>query len=56
VTSTEVRHAWNGEISLAYQVIGDGPLDLLYMQGNISNGVHTLKGVPDEWRLYAARA
>ena len=37
VTSAEVQHAWNGEISLAYQVIGDGPLDLLYMQGSISN-------------------
>jgi class 3 adenylate cyclase len=37
VTSAEVQHAWNGEISLAYQAIGDGPLDLLYMQGSISN-------------------
>jgi class 3 adenylate cyclase len=37
VTSPELRTAWNGEISLAYQVIGDGPVDLLYMQGNISN-------------------
>ncbi len=31
------RYAWNGPISLAYQVVGDGPVDLLYMQGSCSN-------------------
>jgi class 3 adenylate cyclase len=33
----ETRYAWNGEISLAYQVVGDGPVDLIYMQGLLSN-------------------
>lgn len=33
----ETRYAWNGEISLAYQVSGDGPVDLIYMQGLLSN-------------------
>jgi class 3 adenylate cyclase len=37
VTPAEIRYAWNGEIALAYQVVGDGPLDLLYLQGDISN-------------------
>jgi pimeloyl-ACP methyl ester carboxylesterase len=33
----ETRYAWNGEISLAYQVVGEGPVDLVYLQGYLSN-------------------
>jgi class 3 adenylate cyclase len=33
----EIRYAWNGDIALAYRVFGDGPVDLLYLQGNASN-------------------
>jgi class 3 adenylate cyclase len=33
----ETRYAWNGEISLAYQSFGDGPPDLVYLQGYLSN-------------------
>ncbi|MEA2557386.1 MAG: hypothetical protein QOG88_924 [Actinomycetota bacterium] len=33
----EVRYAWNGNVSLAYQVFGDGPVDLLYVQGYCSH-------------------
>src|SRR5438093_11146827 len=33
----ETRFAWNGDVSLAYQVCGDGPGDLLYLQGYCSN-------------------
>jgi len=33
----ETRFAWNGDVSLAYQVIGDGPVDLLYLPGALSN-------------------
>lgn len=33
----ETRYAWNGDVSLAYQVVGDGPTDLLYLQGYCSN-------------------
>ncbi len=29
----ETKYAWNGEVALAYQVFGDGPVDLVYMQG-----------------------
>lgn len=27
------RYAWNGDVALAYQVLGDGPVDLVYYQG-----------------------
>jgi len=33
----ETRFAWNGDVSLAYQVCGDGPTDLVYLQGYCSN-------------------
>ncbi len=31
------RFAWNGNVSLAYQVCGDSPIDLVYLQGYCSN-------------------
>jgi class 3 adenylate cyclase/pimeloyl-ACP methyl ester carboxylesterase len=33
----ETRFAWNGDVSLAYQTFGNGPGDLLYLQGYCSN-------------------
>jgi class 3 adenylate cyclase len=33
----ETRYAWNGDISLAYQAFGEGPRDLIYQQGYLSN-------------------
>src|SRR3989304_4713988 len=33
----ETRFAWNGDVALAYQVIGDGPVDIVYLQGYCSN-------------------
>ena len=33
----DTRYAWTGDIALAYQVLGDGPTDLVYLQGWISN-------------------
>ena len=35
--SPETLYAWNGRVALAYQVMGDGPVDLLYLQGRCSN-------------------
>ncbi|HEY7197573.1 MAG TPA: adenylate/guanylate cyclase domain-containing protein [Gaiellaceae bacterium] len=35
----ETRYAWNGDDSLAYQVVGEGPVDLVYLQGQVSNVV-----------------
>ncbi|HZA83142.1 MAG TPA: hypothetical protein VFC13_16995 [Actinomycetes bacterium] len=52
--------------NLAYQVVGDGDLDLVFMFGwpthlglmwedpaFADRGTRRLKGVPDEWQLYA---
>ena len=33
----ETRYAWNGDVALAYQVFGESPLDLVYMQGFTSH-------------------
>jgi hypothetical protein len=33
----EIHYVRNGGVALAYQVLGDGPLDLVYMQGFINN-------------------
>jgi pimeloyl-ACP methyl ester carboxylesterase len=33
----ETRFAWHGDVSLAYQVIGGGATDLLYIPGWLSN-------------------
>jgi class 3 adenylate cyclase len=33
----ETKFAWNGDVALAYQVIGEGPVDLVYLQGYCSN-------------------
>jgi class 3 adenylate cyclase len=37
VDRPETRYAWNGDISLAYQVLGEGRMDLLYLQGYCSH-------------------
>lgn len=37
VPRPETRFAWNGDVALAYQVVGDGPLDIVYLQGYCSN-------------------
>ena len=33
----ETKYAWSGNVALAYQVFGDGPVDLVYMQGYVSH-------------------
>lgn len=33
----EVRYTRSGEVSIAYQVVGDGPIDLVLVPGWISN-------------------
>jgi pimeloyl-ACP methyl ester carboxylesterase len=37
VDSPEVRYARSGAVNIAYQVIGAGPVDLLYIPGWISH-------------------
>jgi hypothetical protein len=36
VEAPEVRYARNGDVNIAYQVVGEGQLDLLYIPGWIS--------------------
>jgi hypothetical protein len=33
----ETRYAASGGVSIAYQVVGNGPLDLVYIRGGVSN-------------------
>ena len=33
----ETRYAKSGEVRIAYQVVGRGPLDLVYVPGFVSN-------------------
>ena len=33
----ETKFAWNGDVSLAYQVVGSGPIDVVYLQGHASH-------------------
>jgi hypothetical protein len=42
------RFAWNGDVSLAYQVCGEGPTELVFHD----RGARMLKGAPGEWRVY----
>src|SRR5207245_10442037 len=33
----QTRYAKSGELNIAYQVVGDGPFDLVYVPGFVSN-------------------
>jgi class 3 adenylate cyclase len=37
VERSETRYARTGEVSIAYQVVGEGPFDLVYVPGFVSN-------------------
>jgi DNA-binding SARP family transcriptional activator/pimeloyl-ACP methyl ester carboxylesterase len=37
VAPPETRYARSGEVSIAYQVVGDGPLDLVFVTGAVSH-------------------
>jgi len=37
VERSETRYARSGEVSIAYQVVGEGPFDLVYVPGWVSN-------------------
>jgi len=44
------QYAQSGELSVAYQCVGDGPLDLLFIPGFVSN-VELLWDIPKWVRL-----
>jgi pimeloyl-ACP methyl ester carboxylesterase len=50
VTASPIRYATNGDIHLAYQTIGEGPRDLVVVQGAITN-LEALWDIP-EYRTY----
>jgi hypothetical protein len=65
----DIKYARNGDVSIAYAVLGEGPSDLVFVSSTVKDlvigsnlrftdrGTRELKGVPGEWRLYAlARA
>ncbi len=33
----ETRYARSGDVSIAYQVVGDGPFDLVFVPGSVSH-------------------
>src|ERR671923_1161904 len=35
--SSDIRYARSGDVSIAYQVIGEGPVDLVFVTGFVSN-------------------
>ena len=37
VTQPETRYAQSGDVSIAFQVVGEGPLDLVYVAGWVSH-------------------
>ena len=56
----QTAYAQSDGVSIAYQVFGSGAHDLVVVPGIISHveerGVHALKGVPGEWRVFRALA
>jgi pimeloyl-ACP methyl ester carboxylesterase len=47
----ETRYAMSGEISIAYQVVGEGPFDIVYIPGFVSN-VELGWNIPERVELY----
>lgn len=58
---TKTHYADSSGVSIAYQVHGEGPPDLVFVRELVvgsglefaDRGVRALKGVPGEWRLFA---
>src|SRR5207244_626285 len=49
----DIRYARNGGTSIAYQVVGDGPTDIVYVPDYVSNLVYAWES-PD-WRGFYER-
>lgn len=37
MNAPETRYVRSGDLNIAYQVVGDGPIDLLHVPGFVSN-------------------
>jgi class 3 adenylate cyclase len=53
VSAPPIRYAENGDVHLAYQVLGDGPIDLVMVAGTVTN-LDVLWEIP-EYREYHQR-
>jgi len=53
MTPPETRYARSGDVRIAYQIVGDGPLDLVFVPGFVSN-VDLFWEMP-EWANFLAR-
>jgi pimeloyl-ACP methyl ester carboxylesterase len=53
MTVPEIRYAKSGELRIAYQVVGSGPFDLVFIPGFISN-IEVIWEIP-EWARFFAR-
>ena len=51
MTDSPVRYARNGELSIAYTVAGDGPIDLLFIPGFVSH-LDVARSLPIARRFY----
>ncbi|HSI97467.1 MAG TPA: hypothetical protein VK926_03825 [Gaiellaceae bacterium] len=51
----ETRYARSGDVAVAYQVIGDGPVDFLYAPGAVSNIEYSwqIPAIATWWRRLA---
>jgi hypothetical protein len=46
-----VRYARRGDVHIAYAVLGDGPIDVVFVPGFVSNLKRTLD--PEQWATAA---
>lgn len=45
----QVRYAKTGDVHIAYQVVGEGPMDLVFVPGFVSNGPFKVAVVQPVW-------
>lgn len=45
VNPPDVSYARSGDVAIAYQIVGSGPLDIVFV-----------RGIPDSWHLFALLA
>jgi len=51
-SASRTRYATTSGVDIAYQVLGEGPIDLLLFAG-YSIPIDCMKGVPGAWRLFS---
>ena len=51
VSAPVIRYAKSGDVHVAYQVIGDGPVDIVFVEGSMSNR-HVMWEEPTIRRFY----